>query len=79
MPRWFTSVGGRAGQRLRPAAAVPLLNGKVADLTGPGLTSRFGVTCTDLGASVVAPNGKLVSVFGDTFAGFHVTGVHFGA
>jgi hypothetical protein len=46
-----------------------LLNGKVVDLTGPGLTSQFGVTCTDLGASVTAPNGKLVSVFGDTFSG----------
>ena len=49
--------------------AFPLLNGKVVDLTGPRLTERWGVTCTDLGASVVAPNGKLVSVFGDTFSG----------
>ena len=49
-----------------------LLNGKVVDLTGPGLTERWGVTCTDLGASVVAPNGKLVSVFGDTFSGHKV-------
>jgi Domain of unknown function (DUF4185) len=48
---------------------VPLLNGKVVDITGPGITERWGVTCTDLGASVVAPNGKLVSVFGDTFSG----------
>lgn len=48
---------------------MPLLNGKVVDLTGPGITERWGVTCTDLGASVVAPNGKLVSVFGDTFSG----------
>ncbi len=66
-----SSVGRRAGSGLgrgRPAA-VPLLNGKVADVTGPGLTDRWGVTCTDLGASVVAPNGKLVSVFGDTFSG----------
>ena len=38
-------------------------------MTGPRLTERCGVTCTDLGASVVAPNGKLVSVFGDTFSG----------
>ena len=53
-------------------AAVPLLNGKVADLTGPRLTERWGVTCTDLGAAVVAPNGKLVSVFGDTFSGRRV-------
>ena len=67
------SVGRRAGQRLRTddraTAAVPLLNGKVVDLTGPGLTERWGVTCADLGPSVVAPNGKLVSVFGDTFSG----------
>lgn len=73
MPRLFTSVGGRAGQRVRtrnPAtAAVPLLNGKVVDLTGPRLTQRWGATCTDLGASVIAPDGKLVSVFGDTFSG----------
>lgn len=48
---------------------LPLLNGKVVDLTGPGLTDRWGVTCTDLGTSVIAPNGKLVSVFGDTFSG----------
>ena len=73
MPRLFSSVGRRAGQRLRPKsrnnAAVPMLNGKVADVTGPGITESWGVTCTDLGASVVAPNGKLVSVFGDTFSG----------
>jgi hypothetical protein len=65
------AVGRAAGRGLQPVprAAVPLLNGKVVDLTGPGITERFGVTCTDLGASVVAPNGKLVSVFGDTFSG----------
>ena len=51
---------------------VPLLNGKVVDLTGPGRTDRFGVTCADLGASVIAPNGNLVSVFGDTFSGCRV-------
>jgi hypothetical protein len=43
--------------------------GKLADITGPGITDRWGATCTDLGASVVAPNGTLVSVFGDTFSG----------
>ena len=46
--------------------------GKVADLTGPGLTDRFGMTCTDLGASVRAADGHLVSVFGDTFSGSRV-------
>jgi hypothetical protein len=43
--------------------------GKLADVTGPGLTDRWGVNCTDLGASVIAPDGSLVSVFGDTFSG----------
>lgn len=46
--------------------------GKVRDITGPGITDRFGVTCTDLGASVRAADGNLVSVFGDTFSGSRV-------
>jgi hypothetical protein len=49
-----------------------VFTGKLADLTGPEVTERWGVTCADLGASVLAPNGKLVSVFGDTFAGRRV-------
>jgi hypothetical protein len=40
---------------------------KIKDLTGPGHTDAYGVGGTDLGATVVAPNGRLVSVFGDTF------------
>ena len=46
--------------------------GKVKDLTGPGLTDKFGATCMDLGASVRAADGNLVSVFGDTFSGNRV-------
>ncbi|MEB3064196.1 DUF4185 domain-containing protein [[Mycobacterium] zoologicum] len=53
---------------MSPAAAP----GKLADITGPGITDRWGVTCADLGASVTAPDGNLVSVFGDTFAGERV-------
>lgn len=45
------------------------LPGKWADVTGPGITSRWGMPATDLGAAVLAPNGKLVAVFGDTFGG----------
>lgn len=45
---------------------------KLADMTGPGITDKWGVTCADLGASVTAPNGKLMSVFGDTFSGARV-------
>lgn len=48
-------------------ADIPLAR-KVADLTGPGHTDRFGVGGTDLGATVAAPDGRLVSVFGDTFS-----------
>jgi hypothetical protein len=44
-------------------------DGKLADITGPSITDRWGVTCADLGASVIAPNGTLVSAFGDTFSG----------
>jgi hypothetical protein len=47
---------------------------KVCDLTGPGLTDRFGVGGTDLGATVAAPDGRLVSVFGDTFESAGVGG-----
>src|ERR1700744_5135447 len=56
-----------------PAAAVPLptpqprVEGYLGDITGPGITDKWGVTCTDLGVCAVAPNGKLLSVFGDTF------------
>ena len=46
--------------------------GKVRDITGPGITDRFGMACTDLGASVLAADGNLVSVFGDTFSGNRV-------
>ncbi len=55
---------------VRPAQAGRV--GKVKDLTGPGLTERFGAACTDLGASVRAADGSLVSVFGDTFSGGRV-------
>lgn len=51
--------------------AVPV-EGYVGDMTGPGITDTWGVTCTDLGVSAVAPNGQLVSVFGDTFSGTSV-------
>ena len=45
------------------------VEGYVGDITGPGITDTWGVTATDLGVSAMAPNGKLVSVFGDTFSG----------
>ncbi len=47
---------------------------KIKDLTGPGHTDRFGIGGTDLGVTVAAPDGRLVSVFGDTFADAGVGG-----
>ena len=85
---WWTTGRGR-GRWTRPISSCgepcPALNPeggdhrKVKDLTGPGLTDQFGVTCTDLGASVLAADGHLVSVFGDTFSGNRLgpgTGAH---
>ena len=66
VPQW---AGAQAAAASAGTAGVPVLNGKAADLTGPRRTGRWGVTCADLGASVSRPNGKLVSVFGDTFSG----------
>lgn len=40
---------------------------KVGDLTGPVLSTQFGVGAADLGAMVRAPNGDIVAVFGDTW------------
>ncbi|GFG58599.1 hypothetical protein MMUR_27350 [Mycolicibacterium murale] len=54
------------------AAVTPRSPGKLADVTGPGLTDRWGAAATDLGASIEAPDGNLVSVFGDTFSGDRV-------
>ncbi|WP_319448644.1 MULTISPECIES: DUF4185 domain-containing protein [unclassified Mycobacterium] len=67
LARWRAAERASAAD---PAPAAP--DGKVADITGPGISDRWGVTATDLGACVVAPNGKLVAVFGDTFSGNRV-------
>lgn len=47
---------------------------KVADLTGPGSTDRYGIGGTDLGVMAARPGGGLVAVFGDTFDGAGVGG-----
>jgi Domain of unknown function (DUF4185) len=64
--------GETGGPWSSPGSAAPAdgpVEGYLGDLTGPGITHRWGVTCADLGVSVLAPNGDLVSVFGDTFSG----------
>jgi hypothetical protein len=41
----------------------------VRDITGPGITSRFGFNGTDLGIAFQLPNGSGMYLFGDTFNG----------
>jgi hypothetical protein len=71
-PNWGDTVEQMMDRARLSERELPPVDGKVADMTGVGITSQWGVSATDLGASVVAPNGKLVSVFGDTFSGSHV-------
>ncbi|PSL02492.1 uncharacterized protein DUF4185 [Haloactinopolyspora alba] len=40
---------------------------KIANLTGPGITTRFRMEATDLGVPARTPDGRLLFVFGDTF------------
>ncbi|KAA0934675.1 DUF4185 domain-containing protein [Streptomyces apricus] len=62
-----TCGGGPLLRTPAPAAAGPLHVSKVADLTGPRLTTRFRMEATDLGVPVQTPDGRLLFVFGDTF------------
>ena len=71
-PTAIKSTPARRSKTKRSAAVPPTttpVEGYLGDMTGPGITDAWGVTGTDLGVSAVAPNGKLVSVFGDTFSG----------
>lgn len=51
---------------------------KIRDLTGPGITTAFGVEGTDLGITARTPSGRLLAVFGDTFAGAGMGAPHVG-
>jgi hypothetical protein len=42
---------------------------KVKDLTGPGITSKFGLDWVDLGVVRRCPDGRSLYVFGDSFSG----------
>ncbi|AJE81206.1 MULTISPECIES: DUF4185 domain-containing protein [Streptomyces] len=59
---------GAAGSARAAGAAAPQVT-KIADLTGPGLTTAFRMEATDLGIPARTPDGRLLFVFGDTFEG----------
>src|SRR5690625_2821330 len=40
---------------------------RLKTVTGPGITTRFRMEATDLGAPAVTPDGRILVIFGDTF------------
>ena len=40
---------------------------KIKNVTGPGLTDRFGMAATDLGVMTRTPSGRIIAVLGDPF------------
>ncbi|SDT15752.1 DUF4185 domain-containing protein [Microlunatus soli] len=49
------------------ASAAPTVH-KIKDLTGPGLTSAYQMEATDLGIPTRMPDGRMIFIFGDSFA-----------
>ncbi len=66
--------GGRPVVRGGSERGGNLVVRKVADLTGPGITTGFRMDAADLGIPVTAPDGRLLFVFGDTFEEARVGG-----
>src|SRR5690606_28136449 len=63
------AAGTVSGLTAGTAGAEPLAPAvtKIADLTGPGLTTAWEMEATDLGIPVSTPDGRTLFVFGDTF------------
>lgn len=40
---------------------------RLKTVTGPGITTRFRMEATDLGAPAVTPDGRILVIFGDTW------------
>lgn len=63
---------GAAGLQVGPLApaalAAPVLT-RMGEITSPALTGQWGAGATDLGIPAVVPDGRLLTIFGDTFDG----------
>lgn len=68
--------GGR-GTTSSDGPAAGLDAKKIANLTGPGITSRFRMQATDLGIPVRTPDGRLLFVFGDSYEKPYVSNKNF--
>jgi hypothetical protein len=72
----FLALGGAAAAAAglgavglsAPAHAAPSVQ-RLGEVTWPGRTDRFGANATDLGIPALTPDGRLLTVFGDTFDG----------
>ena len=58
--------GGGRGIDPNPDYRPPQVT-RLATVTGPGITTRFRMDATDLGAPAVTPDGRILVIFGDTF------------
>ena len=63
-PEETTSPGPDVGPV--PEDACPRVE-RMAPVTGPGITTRFRMEATDLGAPALTPDGRILFIFGDTF------------
>lgn len=57
---------GRNGVSPNPDYRRPEVT-RLTTVTGPGITTRFRMDATDLGAPAVTPDGRILAIFGDTF------------
>lgn len=67
-------VTAGSGRAAAEPSAQALSVTKIADLTGPGLTTRFRMEATDLGIPATTPDGRTLWIFGDTFEEARVGG-----
>ena len=67
------AAGLQAGPLSASAQAAPSVQ-RLGEVTGPGLTDMWGAHSTDLGVPAIAPDGRILTVFGDTFDAPRVEG-----
>src|SRR5690625_1380760 len=67
-----TTRSSPAGRRHRyppgPAVAAPAIT-RMGEITNPEITGQWGAGATDLGIPIIDPDGRMLTVFGETFDG----------
>lgn len=62
------AAGLQLGPLSAPAVAAPSIT-RMGEITSPELTGHWGAGATDLGIPLIAPDGRMLTIFGDTFDG----------